>query len=64
MAVNVSTMFIPVHDPALGFHRTQGSLQGAASGAQVLQEPASQPWGAGDCAVRDRSGKLVRIGQA
>ena len=114
MAVTVSTMFIPVHDPdaALGFYRdalglevrndvasdgfrwvtvgasgqdvdivlsqphggrsqaegdallslvTQGSLQAAifrcddldttfekvrASGAEVLQEPASQPWGA------------------
>jgi catechol 2,3-dioxygenase-like lactoylglutathione lyase family enzyme len=132
MAVSVSTMFIPVHDPeaALGFYRdaldlevrndvesdgfrwvtlgapgqdvdivlsephggrsqtegdtlltlvTQGSLQAAifrsddldatfekvrASGAEVLQEPASQPWGARDCAVRDPSGNLVRIAQA
>lgn len=58
---------------------TQGSLQAAifraddldavfervrASGAEVLQEPASQPWGARDCAVRDPSGNLVRIAQA
>lgn len=132
MAVTVSTMFIPVHDPdeALGFYRDalglevrndvsahgfrwvtvgapgqdvdivlsqphggrseaegdallalvlQGSLQAAifraddldatfekvrASGAEVLQEPASQPWGARDCAVRDPSGNLVRIAQA
>lgn len=132
MAVTVSTMFIPVHDPdaALGFYRdvlglevrndvasegfrwvtvgatgqdvdvvlfqphggrsqvegdslltlvTQGSLQAAifraddldatfenarASGVEVLQEPASQPWGARDCAVRDPSGNLVRISQA
>src|SRR5687768_13606533 len=132
MAVTVSMMFIPVHDPeaALGFYRdalglevrndveaggyrwvtvgasgqdvdvvlfqphggrsqtegdalltlvTQGSLQAAvfrsddldatfervrASGAEVLQEPASQPWGARDCAVRDPSGNLVRIAQA
>jgi catechol 2,3-dioxygenase-like lactoylglutathione lyase family enzyme len=132
MAVTVSTMFIPVHDPdaALGFYRdvlglevsndvasdgfrwvtvgatgqdvvivlfqphgglsqaegdallslvTQGSLQVAifraddlddtfekvrASGAEVLQEPATQPWGARDCAVRDPSGNLVRIAQA
>ena len=57
---------------------TQGSLQAAifraadldatfervrASGAEVLQEPASQPWGARDCAVRDPSGNLVRIAQ-
>ena len=35
-----------------------------ASGAEVLQEPASQPWGARDCALRDPSGNLVRIAQA
>ena len=59
---------------------TQGSLQAAifstddldatfervrASGtAEILQEPASQPWGARDCAVRAPSGNLVRIAQA
>jgi predicted enzyme related to lactoylglutathione lyase len=129
MAVTVSAMFIPVHDPevALIFYRdalglevrndvtsgefrwitvgaegqdvdivlsqphggrseaegdallalvTQGSLQAAifrsddldatfekvrASGAEVLQEPVSQPWGVRDCAFRDPSGNLVRI---
>ena len=35
-----------------------------ASGAEVLQEPTSQPWGARDCAFRDPSGNLVRIAQA
>jgi catechol 2,3-dioxygenase-like lactoylglutathione lyase family enzyme len=54
----------------------QGSLQAAifrtddldatfervrASGAEVLEEPASRPWGVRDCAVRDPSGNLVRI---
>jgi catechol 2,3-dioxygenase-like lactoylglutathione lyase family enzyme len=58
---------------------TQGSIQAAifktddldttfekvrASGAEVLQEPASQPWGARDCAFHDPSGNLVRIAQA
>jgi catechol 2,3-dioxygenase-like lactoylglutathione lyase family enzyme len=58
---------------------TQGSLQVAifrsdnldatfenvrSSGAEVLQEPATQPWGARDCAVRDPSGNMVRIAQA
>jgi catechol 2,3-dioxygenase-like lactoylglutathione lyase family enzyme len=59
---------------------TQGSWQAAifraenldetfekvrASGTgEVLQEPASQPWGARDCAFRDPSGNLVRIAQA
>jgi catechol 2,3-dioxygenase-like lactoylglutathione lyase family enzyme len=57
----------------------QGSLQAAifssddldatfekvrASGAEVLQEPTSQPWGARDCAFRDPSGNLVRIVKA
>ncbi len=55
---------------------TQGSLQAAifraedldatfekvrASGAEVLQEPTSQPWGVRDCAFHDPSGNLVRI---
>jgi catechol 2,3-dioxygenase-like lactoylglutathione lyase family enzyme len=35
-----------------------------ASGAEVLQEPVSQPWGARDCAFRDPAGNLVRIAQA
>jgi catechol 2,3-dioxygenase-like lactoylglutathione lyase family enzyme len=58
---------------------TQGSIQAAifkaddldttfekirASGAEVLQEPTSQPWGARDCAFRDPAGNLVRIAQA
>ncbi len=58
---------------------TKGSLQAAifrsddldatvekvrASGAEVLQEPADQPWGVRDCAFRDPSGNLVRIQQS
>ena len=58
---------------------TQGSIQAAifksddldatfekvrASGAEVLQEPVAQPWGARDCAFRDPSGNLVRIAQS
>ena len=35
-----------------------------ASGAEVLQEPASQPWGVRDAAVRDPAGNLIRIEQA
>ncbi|MGH2876561.1 MAG: VOC family protein [Solirubrobacteraceae bacterium] len=35
-----------------------------ASGAEIVQEPTDQPWGARDCAVRDPSGNLVRIDQA
>ena len=58
---------------------TQGTLQAAifraddldatfervrAAGFEILQEPASQPWGVRDCAVRDPSGNLVRIAQS
>jgi predicted enzyme related to lactoylglutathione lyase len=57
---------------------TKGSLQAAifstddldgtfekvrASGAEVLQEPVSQPWGARDCAFRDPSGNMIRLSQ-
>jgi catechol 2,3-dioxygenase-like lactoylglutathione lyase family enzyme len=34
------------------------------SGAEVLEEPTSQPWGVRDCAFRDPSGNMVRISQA
>ena len=32
-----------------------------ASGADVVQEPADQPYGIRDCAVRDPAGNMVRI---
>jgi catechol 2,3-dioxygenase-like lactoylglutathione lyase family enzyme len=32
-------------------------------GAEIVQEPADQPWGTRDCAVRDPSGNLLRIDQ-
>jgi uncharacterized glyoxalase superfamily protein PhnB len=32
-----------------------------ASGADVMQEPLEQPWGARDCAFRDPAGNTVRI---
>lgn len=35
-----------------------------AAGAEIVQEPADQPWGVRDGAVRDPSGNLVRIDQA
>ncbi len=69
----------PAEGDALLTLVTQGALQAAifrtedldatfervrATGAEVLQEPVSQPWGARDCAFRDPSGNLVRIAQA
>jgi catechol 2,3-dioxygenase-like lactoylglutathione lyase family enzyme len=35
----------------------------AAPGVEVLQEPASQPWGVRDFAVRDPAGNMVRVDQ-
>ena len=35
-----------------------------ASGAEVMQEPMDQFWGARDCAFRDPAGNMVRIAQA
>jgi uncharacterized glyoxalase superfamily protein PhnB len=35
-----------------------------SSGAEVLQEPTDQFYGMRDCAFRDPSGNMVRIGQA
>jgi catechol 2,3-dioxygenase-like lactoylglutathione lyase family enzyme len=35
-----------------------------APGAEVLQEPASQPWGVRDAAVRDPAGNMVRVEQS
>ncbi|MET0956719.1 MAG: VOC family protein, partial [Cryobacterium sp.] len=32
-----------------------------ASGADIVQEPADQPYGVRDCAVRDPAGNLIRI---
>jgi catechol 2,3-dioxygenase-like lactoylglutathione lyase family enzyme len=69
----------PAESDALTTLMTQGSLQAAifstddldatfervrASGAEVLDEPTTQPWGMRDCAFRDPSGNLVRIAQA
>jgi predicted enzyme related to lactoylglutathione lyase len=33
----------------------------AASGAEVVQEPADQPYGVRDCAIRDPAGNLIRL---
>ena len=51
-----------------GVHFSTPDLEGVfdrvkAAGAEVVEEPADQPWGARDGAVRDPSGNLVRINQ-
>jgi catechol 2,3-dioxygenase-like lactoylglutathione lyase family enzyme len=35
----------------------------SASGAEIVQEPAEQPWGVRDCAFRDPAGNLIRINE-
>jgi predicted enzyme related to lactoylglutathione lyase len=35
-----------------------------ASGADIVEEPTDQPWGARDFALRDPAGNLLRINQA
>jgi len=69
----------PADSDALAALLAKGALQSAhfqtddldaafeklrASGAEIVQEPTEQPWGARDCAVRDPSGNLVRIDQS
>ena len=34
-----------------------------AGNAEVVQEPAEQPYGVRDCAVRDPAGNLIRINE-
>jgi catechol 2,3-dioxygenase-like lactoylglutathione lyase family enzyme len=48
----------------LGSSDVDGTFERVAgSGAEVVQEPADQPYGIRDCAFRDPAGNLVRINQ-
>ena len=40
-----------------------GAFARLQAGAEVVQEPTEQPWGARDFAVRDPAGNLIRIQQ-
>ena len=51
-----------------GVHLQADDLDGTfeqlrRGGAEIVQEPADQPWGVRDGAVRDPSGNLIRIEQ-
>jgi uncharacterized glyoxalase superfamily protein PhnB len=51
-----------------GLNFSTPDLQGTfdrvqATGAEVVQEPMDQPWGARDCAFRDPAGNLLRISE-
>ncbi|MBO0804629.1 MAG: VOC family protein [Nocardiopsaceae bacterium] len=35
-----------------------------SGGAEIVQEPADQPWGVRDFAVRDPAGNMIRVNQA
>jgi catechol 2,3-dioxygenase-like lactoylglutathione lyase family enzyme len=53
--------FNGVHFHADDLDSTFAQLRDA--GVEIVQEPADQPWGARDGAVRDPSGNLIRIDQ-
>jgi catechol 2,3-dioxygenase-like lactoylglutathione lyase family enzyme len=52
-----ATIVLGTSDLAGTFDRAQ------ATGAEVVQEPADQPYGIRDCAIRDPAGNLIRISQ-
>jgi catechol 2,3-dioxygenase-like lactoylglutathione lyase family enzyme len=52
-----ATIILGTTDLAGVFERVE------ASGAEVVQEPADQPYGVRDCAFRDPAGNLVRVSQ-
>jgi catechol 2,3-dioxygenase-like lactoylglutathione lyase family enzyme len=52
----------PLHFRSDDLDATFENVAGAP-GAEVLQEPASQPWGVRDAAVRDPAGNFLRIEQ-
>lgn len=52
-----ASLMLASHDVDGVFERIQGS------GAEVMQEPTDQPWGARDCSVRDPAGNQIRIQQ-
>ena len=52
-----------------GVHLSTDDLDGlfrrlGTAGVEIVDEPADQPWGVRDGAVRDPSGNLIRINQA
>jgi predicted enzyme related to lactoylglutathione lyase len=53
----------PLHFSSDNLDETFEQVAGAP-GAEVLEEPASQPWGVRDAAVRDPAGNFLRIEQA
>jgi catechol 2,3-dioxygenase-like lactoylglutathione lyase family enzyme len=52
------TVLLATKDLDAAFDRLQ------AGDAEIVQEPAEQPYGVRDCAVRDPAGNLIRIQEA
>jgi predicted enzyme related to lactoylglutathione lyase len=52
-----ATIVLGTSDLETAFERAE------ATGAEIVQEPADQPYGIRDCAIRDPAGNLVRINQ-
>jgi uncharacterized glyoxalase superfamily protein PhnB len=53
-----ATLLLATDDLESTFDRLQ------ASGAEIVQEPADQPYGVRDSAVRDPAGNMIRIQEA
>jgi catechol 2,3-dioxygenase-like lactoylglutathione lyase family enzyme len=70
MTTSLSTVHILVDDPdaALAFRADDlaetFARVASVPGVEVLSEPASQPWGVRDAAVRDPAGNRIRIEQS
>jgi len=52
-----ATIVLATEDLDAAFARVE------ATGAEVVQEPAEQPYGVRDCAFRDPAGNMVRISE-
>lgn len=52
-----ASIMLATRDVDAAFERIQ------AAGAEVVQEPTDQDWGARDCAFRDPAGNMVRLQQ-
>jgi uncharacterized glyoxalase superfamily protein PhnB len=50
-----ASIVLATHDLDATFERVQ------AGDTEIVQEPADQPYGVRDCAIRDPAGNLVRI---
>lgn len=51
-----------IYGPSCWHRRLDGTFARLqAGGAEIMQEPIEQDWGARDCAIRDPAGNMIRI---